>query len=144
MEVFIIENPEEKPCVIIKCNHTDNEIMRLKTHIELYDNTLKAKHGNNICFVRVAEVLYFEAVDNRTFLYTEKEVMEIKQRLYELELILSDKDYIRISKSLIVNVNKIVRLMPELNRTITVEMCNCEKLVISRRYVAAFKKLLCL
>ena len=32
---------------------------------------------------------------------------KIKQRLYELEEILSDKDFVRISKSLIININKI-------------------------------------
>ena len=39
--------------------------------------------------------------------------MEIKQRLYELEISLSDKDFVRISKSQIVNINKIRSLKPE-------------------------------
>ena len=90
----------------------------------------------------VAEVLYFESVDNRTFLYTESEVLEVKQRLYELEDVLSEKDFIRISKSQIVNVNKIHALRPELNRTIEATMCNGERLSISRKYAAAVRELL--
>ena len=65
------------------------------------------------------EGFYFESVDNRTFLYTETQVLEIKKRLYELEEILSDKDFVRTSKSQLVNINKIKLLKPELNRSIT-------------------------
>lgn len=115
---------------------------RLKTHIELFDQKLHAKKDNKYYFINSAEVLYFESVDNRTFLYTSKDVMEIKQKLYELEEFLSDRDFIRISKSLIVNVNKIKSLKPEINRTVLVTMCNGECLHISRKYVRAVKKLL--
>lgn len=45
-------------------------------------------------FVHLLDVLYFESVDNRIFLYTKEDVMEVKQRLYELEIILSDRDFI--------------------------------------------------
>ena len=93
-------------------------------------------------WVNLSEVLYFESVDNHTFLYTQEDVMEIKQRLYELEEILSDKDFVRISKSLIVNINKIRSLKPELNRTILVTLCNGELLYISRKYVPFVRKLL--
>ena len=89
-----------------------------------------------------SEVLYFESVDNRTFLYTEDAVMEVRQRLYELEMILSEKDFIRISKSQIVNINKIRALRPELNRTLLATMCNGEQLRVSRKYVKAIRNLL--
>lgn len=68
--------------------------------------------------------------------------MEVNQRLYELEHILSEKDFIRISKSQIVNINKIQSLRPELNRTILATMCNKEQLSISRKYVKAIRNLL--
>lgn len=88
------------------------------------------------------EVLYFESVDNRTFLYTKDKVIEIKERLYKIEAELSDKDFIRISKSQIVNINKIKSLRPELNRTILATMCNGEHLCISRKYVRTIRSLL--
>ena len=73
-------------------------------------------------------------------MYTQAEVMEIKQRLYELELVLSHGDFIRISKSQIVNIQKISSLRPEINRTILLTMCNEEQLFVSRKYVKAFRK----
>lgn len=59
-----------------------------------------------------------------SFLYTQEDVLEIRQKLYELEDYLSQKDFIRISKSIIVNTNQIRSLRPELNRTILATMCN--------------------
>ena len=141
MNIDIMEHAKDLR-VTIQCRQVDEQVNRLKSHIELFDNKSQAKMENEFCFVNAIDVLYFESVDNRIFLYTEDRVMEVKQRLYELELILSDKDFIRISKSQIVNVNKIHTLKPELNRTILATMCNGEQLYVSRKYVKSFRTLL--
>lgn len=142
MDIEIIEHIKDTLQVVIKCSKIDDEIMRLKYHIEMFDKKLRAKKDNEWCFVNSIDVLYFESVDNRTFLYTKDTVMEVRQRLYELEIVLSDKDFIRISKSQIININKIQSLRPEINRTILVTMCNGEQLYISRKYVPAIRSLL--
>lgn len=142
MDIQIIEHIKEKLQVIIKCRQIDDEIMRLKYHIELFDKKLQAKKDDEWRFVNLFDILYFESVDNRTFLYTKDDVMEIKRRLYELEIILSEKDFIRISKSQIININKVKSLRPEINRTILATMCNGEQLYISRKYAPAIRRLI--
>lgn len=142
MEIQIMEHMDDTLKVLIQCRMADDEVLRLKSHIELFDNKLYAKRADEYCFINASEVLYFEAVDNRTFLYTKEDVLEIRQRLYELEDCLSGKDFIRISKSIIVNINQIRSLKPELNRTILATMFNGECLSISRKYVPAVRKLL--
>ena len=142
MDIQIVEHKESNIQIIIKCRQVDKEVMRLKTHIELFDSKLPAKKDNELYFINASEILYFDSVDNRTFLYTADDVMEINQRLYELENILSDKDFVRISKSQIVNINKIQSLKPELNRTILATMYNNEKLSISRKYVKSIRNIL--
>ena len=92
MDIQIETHNENTTNVIIKCRQVDDEILRLKTHIELFDNTLKAKKENETYLIHSSDVLYFESVDNRTFLYTEDNVMEIGHRLYELEQILPTQD----------------------------------------------------
>ena len=142
MNIQIVEHNENDMQIIIKCKKMDNEIIRLKSYIELFDNKLSAKKEDELFLINSSEVLYFESVDHRTFLYTTDDVMEIDQRLYELEHILSSKDFVRISKSQIVNINKILSLKPELNRTILATMCNNEKLSISRKYVKTIRTIL--
>ena len=142
MDIRIVEHNANNMQIIIKCKQIDNEVMRLKSHIELFDSKLSAKKDNELYLINSSDVLYFESVDNRTFLYTTDDVMEINQRLYELENILSEKDFARISKSQIININKIQSLKPELNRTILATMCNNEQLSISRKYVKTIRNIL--
>lgn len=142
MDIKIVENIKSTLQIVIKCKKIDDEIKRLKNHIELFDKKLYAKKDNKMFFVNSSDILYFDSVDNRTFLYTEDDVMEIKQRLYVLEVSLSDKDFVRISKSQIVNINKIRSLKPELNRTILATMSNGEQLYISRKYVKVIRDML--
>ena len=142
MDIQIVKQEEDNTKVIIKCRKIDPEVLRLKSHIELFDQKLSAKKENEVYFNNPLDVLYIESVDHRTFLYTEDDELEINQRLYELEHILSDKDFVRISKSQIVNINKIRSLKPELNRTILATMCNKEQLIISRKYAKTIRNIL--
>lgn len=142
MNIRIIENIETALQVIIECRKADEEVMKLKSHIELFENKLQARLDNKTFLINPADVLYFESVDDHTFLYTADNVYEIKHRLYELENSLSDRDFIRISKSQIVNINSIKSLAPELNRSITATLTNNEILTVSRRYVKPLRILL--
>lgn len=137
-----IKEQEKELQVQIKCKQKDTKVERLKSHIELFDQKLQGKNEQQIYNIDFTEVLYFETVDNRAFMYTDKMVLDIKYRLYELEVLLPDKDFIRISKSQIVNVNKIRSIRPEINRTMLLTMCNDEQIYVSRKYVKPFRALL--
>lgn len=142
MDIKIFEDIKNTFQVIIQCKKIDKEVLRLKKRIELFDKKLYAKKNNELFLISSSDILYFDSVDNHTFLYTNDDVMEIKQKLYELEILLSDKDFVRISKSQIVNINQIRSLKPELNRTILVTMFNGEQLYISRKYVKLIRNML--
>ena len=83
MDIQIIEHIKETLSVIIQCNKIDDEVMKLKSHIESFDNKLYAQKDGTQFWVNSLEVLDFESVDNHTFLYTQEDVMEIKQDRYE-------------------------------------------------------------
>ncbi len=140
MEVGIVHNRQDGVGVIIDCPRVDENIERLRTHIEQFDSRIKGNCNGELCFVDIKDIYYFDAVDNRTFLYTQKECLEVSYRLYELEEMLVDKDFIRISKSQIVNIQKMKSLIPQMNRTLLVTMNNEECLCISRRYVKSMKE----
>lgn len=142
MEVRIEKNDSDDICVTIACRQVNDSVRRLKKYIALFDECLVGKCAGEVWRIPVTEILYIESVDNRTFLYTADRVSEIEQRLYELENMLNKKDFFRNSKSQILNINKISRLKPELNRTVRVTMCNEEILYISRRYSKEFKQIL--
>lgn len=125
--------------VTISCIEVNSSVERLKRYIEMFDEKLRGKYEKEIYYVNITDILYFETVDNRTFLYTESKVMEVEQKIYELVDMLDNNDFFKNSKSQIVNINKISKIRPEINRTIMATMCNGEIIHISRKYAKDFK-----
>ena len=92
--------------------------------------------------VAVSDILYIETVDNKSFVYTQKNVYETKQKLYELEEMLKEKRFLRISKSMLLNLMKVSSIKPALNSGFTAELISGEQVVITRKYVADLQKAL--
>ncbi|HCN74546.1 LytTR family DNA-binding domain-containing protein [Pseudolactococcus plantarum] len=87
-------------------------------------------------------ILYFESVDKKTFAYTTDDVFEVREKLYQLEEKLSTHQFIRISKSMILNVKQIHVIYPTLSGRFEAELENQERVKISRNYVPALKRIL--
>ena len=86
------------------------------------------------------EIYYFETVDNKVFSYTAKETYEVHKKLYEIEQEFEHTDFLRISKSVIVNVSKIAYVKPIFNGRFEAKLKNDEKIIVSRQYVVELKK----
>lgn len=143
MEVEVIHRRAEGTKVTIDCPKEDKDVEKLKRYIEAYesdDSRIKGLCDGRITFVEIKDIYYFDTVDERTFLYTKNGCFEVRYRIYELEEMLSEQDFIRTSKSQIMNIKKMKSLEPQLNRTILVTMDNDECLYISRRYVKGMKE----
>lgn len=140
MEIEIVHERQEGIKVTIDCPKTDKTVEDLKRHIEQYDSKIKGYKNSEVCLVDIKDIYYIETVDSKTFVYTKDDVIEIHYRIYELEEILSGKDFIRTSKSQIINISKMKALSPQINRTILVTLDNGECLQISRRYVKDLKQ----
>ncbi|WP_341274701.1 LytTR family DNA-binding domain-containing protein [Clostridium beijerinckii] len=80
-----------------------------------------------------------ESIDRKVFIYTKTQTYEISEKLYVLEEQLASIDFIRISKSLLLNINKIHSFYPKLSGNLEALLTNNEKVIISRRYVANLK-----
>lgn len=89
--------------------------------------------------LRLSQIYYFEAVDDKCFAYTKDSCLEIKGRLYEIEQSL-DFRFFRCSKSMICNIRKIKSVKAESNARMRAELLNGEIVVISRSYVKELKK----
>ena len=142
MKITIKEPPvgtEEE--IIVLCHNISPELLRLLNSLKTPENMLVATIGNEIHRINPLDIFYIESVERKTFLYCEHEIYESRQKLYELEE-LAIKDFLRISKSVIVNVRKIKTLIPSLSGNAEAVLMNNERLVISRRYVNELRKTL--
>ena len=143
MRVEIINNQTtESVNVEIHCKDITDEVKRLKRHIDNFSTGISGTEDGNTYIVSPNDIFYIESVDKKTFIYTEDKVLSTDKRLYELEEILDNRDFFRCSKSVIININKVVKLKPEITRNILATLSNNEVVVISRRYATELKKLL--
>ncbi len=132
--------PGEEEEIIIRCAALDEGLLNLIYALKAGRDKLTAYAGQEIVMLSPKQVYYFESVDNKVFAYCEKEVYEVRRKLYELERDYAGNDFLRISKSTIVNLSKISHMAPIFNGRFEARLKNGEKTVISRQYVAALKK----
>lgn len=142
--VNMVENSNiEEPKITIECNKVDSQILKIVELLKKSDYNDKKiigiARGETYC-INQDNILYFETVDRKTFCYTKDAVYETTLKLYEIEEKYENTDYIRISKSSIVNLNKIKSIRPDFGGKILATMENDEKIYISRQYVPILKK----
>jgi DNA-binding LytR/AlgR family response regulator len=92
--------------------------------------------------ISISDIFYIESVDNKAFIYTKSKVYETRQKLYELEEMLKEKHFLRVSKSTLLNLMKVSAIKPALNSRFTAVLQSGEQVVITRKYVPALKKAL--
>lgn len=115
---------------------TDNLIRTLR----LFEQTIVGKLADRTHLISLREIFYFESVEEKVFCYTEKTVYETAYRLYELESILPKREFVRISKTAILNLRRVRSFRSGLSGRIETTLKNGEIVFISRSYVKIVKE----
>ena len=116
------------------------EVEKIISLMRMMDMQIAVRKGDETVLLDVGEILYIEAVERNTFIYTEKETYESALKLYEFEQQLSEKDFIRISKQSVLNLRKVKSLRSDINRKIRVTLVNDEQIIVSRMYSDELRK----
>lgn len=88
------------------------------------------------------DIQYFHTENDRVIAVTGTDSFIIKEKLYELESKLPSTKFIRISKSVIANLNQLDRFEPSFNGTLCVYFKSGKKEYVSRNFVPAIRKAL--
>ena len=123
----------------ITCKEITPELERLVEAFRLSDKKLSVKVNGEVHLIDLKSILYVETVDRCTFIYTESGAFESPLRLYELESMLAEHNFIRVNKSTLMNLSKIESLKSDIDRRIRVTLKNGYQLIISRAYAEDFK-----
>ena len=126
--------------VIIRAPHLNNDIERMVAMMRMIDMQIAVRKDNETYLLETEKIIYIEAVDRKTFVYTNSENYESELKLYEIEQELVERDFLRISKNSIVNLRKIKSLKTDVNRKIRITLQNDEQIVMSRMYSDELRK----
>ena len=143
---ILIEEPAagEEEQIIIRCRQMSKELLALVNNLKAQRHTLIGMDGSDIHRIDPSLIYYFETVDNKVFIYCRDKVFESKYKLYEIEDFFKSSDFLRISKSVILNLKRIAFLSPGFSGRLEATLDNQEKVIISRQYVPDLKKKLML
>lgn len=128
--------------VIIKCSQLNDDILdiqKLLNDIFLQRKQLTFYKDNTEYYISLSEILFFETEQTTVSAHTVNNVYQVKYKLYELEEILP-KDFMRISKSTILNINYVYSITRNLTSSSIVEFQQTHKKVyVSRHYYKLLK-----
>ncbi|GEQ32627.1 LytTR family DNA-binding domain-containing protein [Marinilactibacillus psychrotolerans] len=143
MKLKLVEDKSLKEAWIdITYNIFDRRIQKIIDVVETSRVQLVGKIKDHGYVIDSFDVCYIESVDNCTFLYTESEVFENREKLYALENKLKNTTFVRISKSVLLNMDYLESVRPLTNYRLEANLENKEKLVINRHYVKEVKQYL--
>ena len=137
--INIDENNEETE-INIKCKQITNDIENLVATLRIYNQQLLVVKENENYLIDVNKISYIEALERKTFVYTEDDIYESKLKLYEMEEKLCQSGFIRISKSCLVRLKYIKSIKNDVERKLRLTMKNGEQIIVSRQYAEEIKK----
>ena len=136
LRVRLRDDPDE--CV--KLGEPKPECVSRAVEAKKTSATILVIRNGSMTKVPLENVLYFEAYEKRVFAALKTGKYEIKQRLFELEELLEDKNFFRISRFVLVNMDKAVGYKIGFDRGLLAVMANKEELRVSRMHCEEFKK----
>lgn len=127
-----IETPE--------LNHSVQEILDFIKGRET--EFLIGKNGDMQHILKPDDIHYFHTENESVVAVTATGTYKLKEKLYELEEILPTNKFIRLSKSVIVNLHELSRFEASFNGTLCVYFKSGAKEYVSRTYVNTVKEAL--
>ena len=129
--------------VVIRCREITPEIIRLQQLLSGYSdrsNQFLLYKGDTEYYLNVNDIIFFETEGNAVMAHTKNDMYETRRKLYELEE-LSGGRFQRISKSAIVNVDKVYSIKRNVTSSSAIEFQGTHKQIyVSRAYYKVLRE----
>lgn len=141
MKITIEHMDIEENEVILRCKNIDNEMLHILSLLKSQSQKICVyKDKNKLILLSPDTVYYCESVDERVFIYCKNDIYQSTFNLSELENTYSSIGFLRISKSIVINLHKIKKLKSYSSGRIETLMKNDEKIIVSRHYAPILRQ----
>ena len=89
--------------------------------------------------LKTDEVIYIEAFGKDIEIHTDEGTFTSQDRMYQLESQLDPKEFIRVSKSVIISRKHVKKIRPTLSMKFILTMTNGELVDVTRSYYTSFR-----
>lgn len=144
MQVKSKISPSYKEIEIHICNDKlDEQVRALTAEIaQVVNGKITGHNENGAKILLLHEIIRFYAQNQKVLAQSQEGLYSIHEKLYELEEKLDSGQFLRISKSEIVNIRKIRKLDSSVTGTIKVILVDGTETYTSRRNVSSLKQAL--
>ena len=143
MKVIIEKvTPSEEEVVVIKYHQLHPKILQAVSILEMSNDIIFAYQDKEVFRIAPEDIYYVESVDRKVFLYCRDAVYDAKQTLQELEKTLDRHGFARVSKTMLLNLDKVVSFTVAPEARLKATLKNGEKVLVSRHYVREIKRAL--
>ena len=138
-----IEKDYVETQVIIVTKALSASIQELASRIEKEPlSVLTGMQNEKYALIKPEEIFRIYADHKKVWVQTKQGLFQIRKTLYQIEELLDEKQFVRISYSEIISLSKIVNFGLSFNGTICVNCIDGSKSYVSRQYVPKIKKIL--
>lgn len=134
----------EKMEVMITARERDRTVDALYEHIMAFEEkgleTLTAYRDDTAVLVSTADIFRVCTGNQKVYIQTPRGEYTVRYRLYELEAALDRRQFLRISNSEIVNIQKIRDIDLSIIGRICIHFVDGSQTYVSRRYIPKIKK----
>ena len=122
--------PENEIKIVISSNCNNMNFDDFVAYVRNYNNKLIVHNDYENLVIAYKDIMFFYSENKNNYCKTINGIYRIKSKLYELE---NNKDFIRISKRCIVNINYVKSFDAKQTGKIIVRMCDGTEEKVSRR-----------
>lgn len=124
----------------IRCSQLTPDIENIIATLRIMNQQLLVTKDDTNYLLDVSTISYIEALERKTFVYTQDAIYESKLKLYEMEERLCKSGFFRISKSCLVHLKFIKSIKKDIDRKLRLTLTNGEQIMVSRQYADEIKK----
>lgn len=126
--------------ILISCKQLTPEIEKILATLRILNQQMMVLKDDETHIIDVAKIIYIEAMERRTFVYTKDDYYESKLKLYEMEERLVECGFFRVSKSCMVHLKYIKSLKNDIDRKLRLTLESGEQIMVSRQYADEIKR----
>ena len=143
MRLIMKENPNMGDAeVTIEYKELSGSVKRVSNFVRSIDQNIPCRKENEEYSVPLNDIYYMESVDKKAFIYTKSDVYQTSHRLTELEKMTAGAGFVRVSRSVIINVEKLKGIKNLPNSKLEAILINDERICVNRNYLNDIRDIL--
>ena len=142
MKIDIKQITEGEESINIRYRDPNPTVGRIISLLRGEENRIWGRTEEGSVCISADEILFLESVDDRLYAYTSDKVVRIDGTLSSFMNENGEEIFFRCSKSVVINVNRVMSLKSLSSNRIDATMEGGEHIIISRRYASEFRRFL--